>query len=240
MRKGDDDQSCASLPNLASKQDYKHMTEEKPTPEQLAEMLALGAATLFHGQGERGAVDPAIKPVAPGMKLVGRALTVDLPAGDNLALHLAISKAQPGTVLVVDYKAHMEVAVTGDVMALASKVRGIAGMVVDGAVRDADEIAEMGFPMFARGLSIRGPAKDAAGVIGEPIRFGGTLVKTDDIIVGDTDGVVVIERDRWHETLEAARAREAKEAAARTRLSEGRTTIELLGLEQALKRHGMN
>ena len=173
------------------------------------------------------------------MKLAGPALTFDVPAGDNLALHLAISKAESGAVLVVDYKAHLDVAVTGDVMAHASMIRGIAGMAIDGAARDADEIAEMGFPIFARGLSIRGPTKSEAGTIGEPITFGGVKVKSGDIIVGDTDGLVVIEQSRWQETLAAALAREEKETSIRAQLSEGKTTVELLDLGEALERNRM-
>ncbi len=211
-----------------------------PTTEQLDEMRALGAATLFHGQGEQGAVDPAIKPIRPGMRIAGPALTVDVPAGDNLALHAAIARAKPGDVLVVDYKGYMDIAVTGDVMALSAKTRGIEGMVVDGAVRDAEDISEMKFPMFARGLSIRGPAKDAPGTIGEPVTFGGIRVQSGDIIVGDADGILVIARENWEETLENARARKAKETGVRKQFKDGKTTVELLGLEGALKRHRMD
>ena len=216
------------------------MSNECPTKEQLEQMMSLGAATLFHGQGEVGAVDPAVKPIAPGMKLAGPALTVDAPAGDNLALHLALRAAEAGAVLVVDYKAHMSVAVTGDIMALAAKTRGIAGMAIDGAVRDVDEIAAMEFPVFARGVSICGPTKDAAGSVGEPINFGGVRVASGDIIVGDTDGLVVIAKERWRETLQAALDREEMESAMRTQLLDGKTTIELLALEEALARHGMD
>ena len=218
------------------------MSGLNPTREQLAQMMNLGAATLFHGQGEVGAVDSDIKAIAPGMKLAGPALTVDVPAGDNLALHLAISKAESGAVLVVDYKAYLDVAVTGDIMAHASMIRGIAGMAIDGGARDADEIAAMGFPIFARGLSIRGPTKSEAGTIGEPITFGGVEVKSGDIIVGDTDGLVVIEESRWQETLAAAAAREEKETSIRTQLSEGNTTVDLLDLldlGEALERNRM-
>lgn len=211
-----------------------------PSSEQLSNMLALGAATLFHGNQERGALDPAIKPIAPGMMLAGPAVTVDVPAGDNLALHLAISKAAPGSVLVVDYKGHMDVAVTGDIMALAAKQRGLAGMVVDGVVRDADEIAALGLPVFARGLSIRGPAKNGPGSVGEPISMGDVTVESGDIVVGDRDGVVVIGRGGWAEAYAEACARDAKEAAVQEGLKAGKTTIELLDLKDALARNGLS
>jgi len=216
------------------------MSRNIPTRQQLDEMTALGAATLFHGAGECGAVDTAIASIASGMKLAGPILTVDLPPGDNLALHLAITTAQAGTVLVVDYKQHMEAAAMGDIMALASKMRGITGMAIDGAVRDIEDIAVMGFSVFARGASIQGPTKDKAGTIGEPITFGGVAVKTGDIIVGDADGIVVLEESRWPQALQRAREREAQENTMREQLREGRTTVELLELEPALRRHAMD
>ncbi len=212
---------------------------DTPSPEQLAEMLALGAANLFHGNQERGALDPAIKPIAPGMKLAGPAVTVDAPEGDNLALHLAISKAPPGSVLVVDYKGFMDVAVTGDIMALAAKQRGLAGMVVDGAIRDADEIEELGVPVFARGLSIRGPTKVGPGSVGEAISMGDVNVETGDIVLGDRDGVVVIGRDGWADAFAEARARQDREVGVQEGLMAGKTTVELMKLDDALKQAGL-
>ena len=201
-----------------------------PNQAELWEMKALGAANLYHGQGERGALDPAIKPIDPAMKLAGPVLTVDVPAGDNLALHIAIAKAAPGTVLVVDYKGHMDVAVTGDIMALAAGQRGLAGMVIDGAVRDADEITRLGFPLFARGLSIRGPAKNGTGRVGTPIELGGVAVSSGDVVVGDRDGVVVLAQADWAEALDAARQRDAREEEVRRELLAGRTTVDLMDL----------
>lgn len=201
-----------------------------PSQAELFELKTLGAANLYHGAGEQGALDPAIKPIDPAMKIAGPALTVDVPAGDNLALHMAIAKAAPGSVLVVDYKSHMDVAVTGDIMALAAQQRGLAGMVIDGAVRDADEITRIGLPVFARGLSIRGPAKNGPGSVGKPVQLGAVSVASGDIVVGDRDGVVVLAADGWPQALEAARQREAREAEVRGKLLDGATTVELMAL----------
>ncbi len=201
-----------------------------PSQAELFELKALGAANLYHGAGETGALDPAIKPIDPAMKLAGPALPVDVPAGDNLALHMAIAKAAPGAVLVVDYKGHMDVAVTGDIMALAARQRGLAGMVIDGAVRDADEITRIGLPVFARGLSIRGPAKNGPGSVGRPIRLGAVKVHAGDIVVGDRDGVVVLAAGGWSQALDAARGREAREEEVRGKLLAGETTVDLMGL----------
>ena len=197
---------------------------------QLEELRKLGAANLYHGNGDRGALDPAIKPIDPAMKLAGPALTVEVPPGDNLALHIAISKAAPGSVLVVDYKGHMDVAVTGDIMAMAAQQRGLGGMVIDGAVRDADEITRLGLPVFARGLSIRGPAKNGPGSVGKPITLGSVTVRSGDMVVGDRDGVVVLPADGWSEALDQAAQRDAREADVRNRLMAGETTVGIMGL----------
>ncbi len=202
------------------------------TQAQLDELRELGAANLYHGNGEQGALDPMIKPIDPAMTLAGPALTVDVPAGDNLALHVAISRATPGTVLVVDYKSHMDVAVTGDIMALAAQQRGLAGMVIDGAVRDANEITQLGVPVFARGLSIRGPSKQGPGTVGRPILLGDVSVRTGDIVVGDRDGVVVLAADGWAEALEQARQRNIREEEVRRKLMAGETTMSVMELSE--------
>lgn len=206
------------------------MSTARPTAADLSEMMTLGAATLFHGNNEQGALDPAIKPIDQGMKIAGPALTVDVPAGDNLALHLAIAKAEPGAVLVVDCKGHMDVAVTGDIMALAARHRALAGMVIDGAVRDGEEITTLGVPVFARGLTIRGPSKNGPGSIGKAITLGDVAVRTGDIVVGDRDGVVVLAADGWQAALESARQREEREETVRRDLAAGKTTIDLMEL----------
>ncbi|MCP5084756.1 MAG: RraA family protein [Alphaproteobacteria bacterium] len=206
----------------------------RATKFQLEELRKLGAANLYHGNGDSGALDPAIKPIDPAMKLAGPALTVEVPAGDNLALHIAISKAAPGSVLVVDYKEHMDVAVTGDIMALAAQQRGLAGMVIDGAVRDAEEIARLGLPVFARGLSIRGPAKTGPGSVGNPVTLGAVTVHNGDIVVGDRDGVVVLPAEGWSEALDLARQRDAREEEVRRKLMAGETTVSLMGLSDEL------
>ncbi|MEL6372511.1 MAG: RraA family protein [Pseudomonadota bacterium] len=209
-----------------------------PSPEEIIALRKLGAATLYEAQGS-GALNPAIKPLRTATRMAGPALTVRVPPGDNLALHYAITRARADQILVVDYGAHLDVAVTGDVMVAGCQARGVAGMVVDGAVRDADEIAAMGFAMFARGLSIVGPKKEQGGSVGEPITCGGVRIESGDIIVGDSDGVVAIAKDAWPEVLAAAQAREAREANVKSALAQGETTVALMGLEGKLRDVGL-
>jgi 4-hydroxy-4-methyl-2-oxoglutarate aldolase len=214
---------------------------EPDLPASLVESLRdIGPATLHEAQGQYGAVDPAIKPLDPTMRLAGPALTVDCRPSDNLMLHLAIARARRGEVLVVDAKAFVDAGAWGDVMTLAAQTRGIAGLVIDGAVRDANSIVAMGFPVFSRGICIRGTIKNQPGRLREPIVLGGTLVNDGDIIVGDRDGLVIIPRARAAEVARLGREREAKEEALRNEIRSGRTTVELLGLHETLTRLGLS
>jgi len=187
------------------------------------------AATLHEAGGKIGALPAAIKPVAPGFRICGAALTVHSPGGDNLWLHRAIALAQPGDVLVVYTSGVYEHGYWGEVMTTAAKVRGLAGLVIDGAVRDADLLEAIGFPVFSRGLSIRGTGKDygAIGWINEPVMIGNVTVSAGDLIVGDRDGVVAIPRARAAEVVAKGTKREADEAAICKRIEAGETTMQI-------------
>jgi 4-hydroxy-4-methyl-2-oxoglutarate aldolase len=207
-----------------------------PSDDLLAALCDLGAATVHEAQGGRGAVCSAIKPIDRHSRLAGRALTVDAAPADNLVIHLALQQARSGDVLVIDAKGYLEAGPWGDVLTEAAMVRGVAGLVIDGAVRDAASIEAMKFPVFCRGLSIKGTGKNQPGKVGQPIVLGGTLVRTGDLIVGDRDGVVVVAADEAEAFLEKARQRAAKEECFRRAIRDGRTTVELLGLEAAVSR----
>lgn len=191
---------------------------------------ALGSATIHEAQGKIGALSHEVKPLDPTRRLAGRALTVLTRPGDNRALHLALLEAQPGDVLVVDAFGWKEAGVWGDVLTAAAQHKSIAGVVVNGAVRDADTIIELGFPVFAKALSIKGTAKDDDGIIGGTITIDGVTIRTGDLIVGDRDGVVAVPQDTVDEALTAARAREDKEAGWVEQIAQGALTVDLLGL----------
>lgn len=189
----------------------------------------LPAATLHEAGGKIGALPAAIKPVAPGFRICGTAITVHSPGGDNLWLHRALVLAQPGDVLVVYTSGVYEHGYWGEVMTTAAKVRGLAGLVIDARVRDADLLEQIGFPVFSRGLSIRGTGKDygAIGWINEPVLIGNVTVNAGDLIVGDRDGVVAIPRARAADVVEMAAKREADEAAICRRIEAGETTMQI-------------
>ncbi|WP_041528091.1 4-carboxy-4-hydroxy-2-oxoadipate aldolase/oxaloacetate decarboxylase [Paracoccus aminophilus] len=205
----------------------------------LDSLCQFGSATIHEAQGQTGALNSAIKPIDPVLKLAGRALTVDARPGDNLVIHYALSKAQPGDVLVVDAKAFVDAGPWGDILTLAAQKAGIAGLVIDGAVRDAEAIIEMGFPVFSRGLSIKGTNKYQPGRVNVPVVCGGVLVNPGDIVVGDRDGVVAIPADRLDAVMAASKQRVAAEDDYRDQINAGRSTIELLKLSDILARHEM-
>ena len=186
----------------------------------------------LHEAGQKiGALPSAIRPLAPGMRVCGQALTVHSPPGDNLWLHRALAIAQPGDVLVVFASNAYEHGYWGEIMATMAQTRGVAGLVIDACVRDGALLAEMDFAVFSRGLCIRGTGKDfgAIGWINHPVLMGDITVHAGDLVVGDGDGVVVLPRERAAAIVAAGQKRENDEAAILQRLKAGETTMAVYG-----------
>ena len=196
------------------------------------DLLPLGTATLGEAWPAARLVAAPIRPLGPGSALAGTALPLRCRPGDNLALHLAIAAARPGDVLVVDCGGSLDSGPFGEIMALACQMRGIAGLVIDGAVRDSAQIAALGFPVFARGLNIRGTAKSDRGEIGVPVTLGGVTIAPGDVILADADAILVLDAADLPPALAAAQARAAREAVMMTRLRAGETTLAILGLDR--------
>jgi len=209
------------------------------TSEQIRQLRDLGAATVYEAQGAKGALDHGIKPIDPSVRLAGPAFTVDCRPADNLMLHYAVQKAKPGDVLVVDAKGFMEAGPWGDVLTIQAMKVGIAGLVIHGCVRDASLIIALGFPVFCRGLSIKGTAKNQPGKVGVPVLIGDVLINPGDIIVGDRDGIAVVPQAEAGNAIAMSLAREAKEEQQRKAIQEGVSTIDLLDLAGTLKRFGL-
>lgn len=206
-------------------------------PSNLLEQVAgFGTATIHEAAGRIGALPSAIAPLHRTMKLCGTALPVFAPAGDNLALHRAIALARPGDVLVVDHGGSLSHGPFGDILALAARMRGVAGLVIDGAVRDSESLIAMDFPVFARGRSIEGTIKRDPGSVGEPVRIGTVAIQRGDAVFGDADGVVILPATRLATIHDAAIARIAAEADMKERISRGELTLDLLGLRALLSR----
>ena len=202
---------------------------ERVQTDVVAAARGLDAATLHEAGGRIGLLPSAIKPVTPGMRVCGPAVTVHSPGGDNLWLHRAIYVATPGDVLVVHVSDAYDFGYWGEIMSCAAHARGLGGLVIDGCVRDGAVLAGFGLPVFARGLCIRGTGKDfgARGWINHPTLFGDLTVHPGDLIAGDTDGMVAIPRERAAEVVSVAQQRQAREAAILERLRGGERTLEV-------------
>lgn len=197
------------------------------------------SATIHEALGRKGAINPHIKPIYPGMKVCGSALTVSGHGGDNLMLHKAIAVAKPGDVIVATVHGSPEFGYWGFTMSTSAKARGIAGLVINGCVRDGEEIRELGFPIFARGLCIRGTVKETIGYINHPISFEGVLVNPGDIILGDDDGLVVVSQDEAAHVLQNALRRVKREKELVELLKTGKMTLELSHYDEVLSKKGL-
>ena len=187
------------------------------------------AATLYEAAKLPCACDPGLRAAWPGAKVAGPAFTVRGIGGDNLALHNAVLAAPAGSVLVVDLQG-AAYGHWGEVLAVAAQHRGIAGLVVDGGVRDSEEMAAMDFPVFARHVTVVGTVKDYPGDLRSPVRVGGIVVHAGDIVVGDGDGVVVLPQDSAAAIISRADQRVADEQRIIAEIRAGKTTLELYNL----------
>jgi len=177
---------------------------ERVAPDVVRQAAQFQAAILADVAGRRGTLNGRITPVAPDMKCAGPALTVEVRPGDNLMIHAAMAIAKPGDVLVIDGKGDQTCALMGAIMINQCKAIGIAGVVMDAAARDLEELRELGLPVFSVGGNPNGPTKFVPGRVNWPISMAGTAVHPGDLIVADADGVVVIERERAAGLLEPA------------------------------------
>ena len=211
---------------------------ERVAPDVVKRAAQFQAAILADVAGRRGTLHGRIAPVAPDMKCAGPALTVEVRPGDNLMIHAAMAIAKPGDVLVIDGKGDRTCALMGAIMINQCKAIGIAGVVMDAAARDLEELRQLGLPVFSVGGNPNGPTKFVPGRVNWPISIGDTAVNPGDLIVGDADGVVVIERERAAGLLELA----AQKVRDETRRIEGirkREQLTPAWLEPALRSAGV-
>ncbi|HYF44810.1 MAG TPA: RraA family protein [Acidimicrobiales bacterium] len=195
------------------------------------DLVALGAATLGESGGHPMA--PRIRPAWAGATAAGPAYTAACAPGDNLAIHVAVTLAPPGSVLVADASAEPERGYWGEVLATAALARRLAGLVIDGCVRDVDALQSHGWGTFSTGVALTGATKQKPCEVGGAVTVGGVTVATGDWVVGDADGVVVIRADELGAVAEAGRARAEAEQELFAHLRAGATTVELLGLDDS-------
>ena len=203
------------------------------TSTQTAAVFAeLGAATL----GESGALrmPPRIRPAWGGASVAAPAYPVRCTPGDNLAIHVAVTTAPAGSVLVVDVGRVPDRGYWGEVLTTGALSRGLAGLVIDGGVRDVGALEQLGFPVFSATIALPGATKAARGSVGTTTTVAGVPVSVGDWVVGDVDGVVVVPGDTLEATMAAGQRRAEAEVGYFTALRDGSTTVELLGLDASI------
>ncbi|MGZ4214778.1 MAG: RraA family protein [Solirubrobacteraceae bacterium] len=199
------------------------------------ELASLGSATVYEAGGRRGYVEADLIQVVPGSRAAGPARTVRCGQDDNLMVHAAMAEVEPGEVLVLTMPEPRPVALIGELLATQAKAHGAAALLVDASVRDLEDLVELGLPIWARWVRVRGATKDAPGLIGEPVVVGGAEIRQGDAVVLDVDGVAVVESERAEEVLQDARERAEKERVKREKLEGGALSYDLDGLRERVE-----
>lgn len=206
---------------------------ERPDSELVSAFKGVPSSIVSDVTGNvRFAMDSGIKPVYEGADLAGSAVTVKVEPGDNLIIHKAITMAEPGDVLVIDANGYVETAHLGELMCASCKAHDLAGIVIDGAIRDRIDIAEMEFPVYARGVHPQGPLKQDPGSINVTVTCGDVTVDPGDVLVGDDEGVTVIPQEVSEQILEDAKEKMMSESNTREQVEEGKYLYDLKGYDK--------
>ncbi len=212
---------------------------DRPPQETIDNFRKIAVATVYEASGRKGQVDSLIKPLRRGLKICGPAFTVQCHPKDNLMLHKALQKASPGDILITTTGQYYQAGYWGDLMTTSAIARKLGGLAIDGCIRDSEEIIESGFPVFCRGFSITGTVKNTLGLINHPIIFGGTVVNPGDIVLGDDDGMVIVDRSKCDEIYASSVKRVEKEIQKAELLKTGKTSVELNKLDKIFDALGM-